>query len=262
MDLEGYRNKLLWSRTELARKSGLDYETVKKAETSVEIRQRTARILLQTLGSALNQEITFDDVEGLNVQGLKQREQQASSMETIAENINEMIAKIEADVSSLSEMIVAIPDQEKKAKAIGRVIELGKSIIGWSIEEKESILHDVADFDLSVLRDKPEQQPGVVQRTSKGGYPLPYRTPQKYTRQLKKSVKVETDAEGKRYVDIDGKRVPLEEEDKVEKEKAESHRLTDDEDYEAMLKAPIEPPSEIVRAFYSSKPIKEGETNA
>jgi hypothetical protein len=253
LDLEGYRNKLLWSRTELARKSGLDYETVKKAETSVEIRQKTARILLQTLGSALNQEITFDDVEGLNVQGLKQREQQASRSEPIAENINEMIAKIEVDVSSLSEMIAAIPDQEKKDKAIGRVMGLGKSIIRWSIEEKESI---PPDDELPPVRDKPEQQPGVLQRTSKGGHPLPARIPIRHTRQLNKSVKVEMDAEGKRYVDIDGKRILLEEEDKVEKEKAESHRLTDDE----ILEAPIKPPSEIISGFFSSKPIKEGET--
>ena len=62
-----YRERIGWSRAELARESKLDYQTVSKAESGEQVTGRSARALATAISDALGETITFQQIEGLNV---------------------------------------------------------------------------------------------------------------------------------------------------------------------------------------------------
>lgn len=67
MNLEDFRNSIPWSRAELARQAGLDYQTVTKAETGEPIASKSAQAILKALSRATGRTIQLRDIEGLNV---------------------------------------------------------------------------------------------------------------------------------------------------------------------------------------------------
>ena len=67
MTLEEYRKRLAWSQAELARKAGVSYPTVSKAERGESINGRSANLICQALSAAYKREIAVSDIEGLNV---------------------------------------------------------------------------------------------------------------------------------------------------------------------------------------------------
>lgn len=71
--LDDYRNQIPWTRTDLARHSGLDYGTVLKAEGGQVIMLRTAVVLAETLSKALGRDVAVLDIEGLNVKGVRKK---------------------------------------------------------------------------------------------------------------------------------------------------------------------------------------------
>lgn len=62
-----YREQAGLSRAELAREAKLDYQTVSKAESGEQITGRTARALASALSRMMGRNITFQEIEGLNV---------------------------------------------------------------------------------------------------------------------------------------------------------------------------------------------------
>lgn len=70
MNLVELRNQVPWSRTDLARQSGLDYGTVSSAEEGGWITARTARRLAETLTQALGRDVKPLEIEGLRIKGV------------------------------------------------------------------------------------------------------------------------------------------------------------------------------------------------
>jgi transcriptional regulator with XRE-family HTH domain len=62
-----YRRRLGWSQRELARRTGLDYNTVRKAERGEGISGRTAVAIAEALAKALGERVLVEDIEGLSV---------------------------------------------------------------------------------------------------------------------------------------------------------------------------------------------------
>ena len=67
MTLEEYRNLLSWSQSELARRAGLNNQTVGSAERGETISGKTALAICRALSDALGRQIFAKDIEGLNV---------------------------------------------------------------------------------------------------------------------------------------------------------------------------------------------------
>jgi transcriptional regulator with XRE-family HTH domain len=65
MTLERYRVKLGWSKAQLAREAGVRAATVSDAEKGKNIYKATAGKLANALSTALGQEITYEQIEGL-----------------------------------------------------------------------------------------------------------------------------------------------------------------------------------------------------
>jgi transcriptional regulator with XRE-family HTH domain len=62
-----YRQILGWSQRELARRTRLDYNTVRKAESGQPVSGRTAVTIAEAFTEALGERILVTDIEGLNV---------------------------------------------------------------------------------------------------------------------------------------------------------------------------------------------------
>lgn len=67
MTLIEYREQLVWSVSELARKAGVDDQTVRKAENGGRITTRVARQLAAALSEGFGRTIKVQDIEGLDV---------------------------------------------------------------------------------------------------------------------------------------------------------------------------------------------------
>ncbi|GAC1467482.1 MAG: hypothetical protein PVS3B3_27010 [Ktedonobacteraceae bacterium] len=67
MTLTDYREKLVWSVPELARKASIDDQTLRKAEEGGRITARVARQIAQALSEGYNRTIQVSDIEGLNI---------------------------------------------------------------------------------------------------------------------------------------------------------------------------------------------------
>lgn len=67
MTLREYRELLTWSQADLARRAGLNNQTVSKAEAGEVIAAKSARAICEALSQALYRTITTKDIEGLNV---------------------------------------------------------------------------------------------------------------------------------------------------------------------------------------------------
>src|SRR5690348_10832591 len=166
------------SKREFAQRAGVDKEVITNVEEGRSISRRSARKLLEMLSVEFNQELTFSDVEGLNVQGLKPREQAVSRAEPIAENREEMIAKIKADAIRLCEIIAAIPEGTERTNVIGMVAGIARDIIGRPLIEELQL----------PLPPPPHMEQSPIERTKTAPY-----TAAHITRVLKAKVKTETD---------------------------------------------------------------------
>ena len=67
MTIEDYRVKLGWTKARLAREAGIDPGTLADAIAGKRIFKATAGKIANTLSNALKQEITYKDIEGLNL---------------------------------------------------------------------------------------------------------------------------------------------------------------------------------------------------
>jgi transcriptional regulator with XRE-family HTH domain len=67
MNIEGYRRRLGWSQRELARRTRLDYNTIRKAEAGQSVSGRTAVAIAEAFAEALGERVLVEDIEGLNV---------------------------------------------------------------------------------------------------------------------------------------------------------------------------------------------------
>ena len=67
MTILAYRRRLGWSQRELARRTGLDYNTVRKAESGEPVSGRTAVAIAEAFAQALGERVLVEDIEGLNV---------------------------------------------------------------------------------------------------------------------------------------------------------------------------------------------------
>jgi len=65
MTLEEYRVQLGLSISEMARKAGLDYGTMKRALEGGSVSAKTARALSQMLSSETGQNVRIPDIQGL-----------------------------------------------------------------------------------------------------------------------------------------------------------------------------------------------------
>jgi hypothetical protein len=74
MNIEGYRNKLYWSRAELARQAGIDYGAASNAEEGGWITLKTAGALINALNRGFKRlgvpEIDLSEIEGLRIKGV------------------------------------------------------------------------------------------------------------------------------------------------------------------------------------------------
>ncbi len=67
MKLEDYRVKLGWPKAELARQAKISVGTVIDAEKGKRIYKATAGKIANALSTGLGVEITYKDIEGLNL---------------------------------------------------------------------------------------------------------------------------------------------------------------------------------------------------
>lgn len=67
MTIEDYRRRLGWSQRELARRTRLDYNTVRKAESGEPISGRTAVAIAEAFSEALRERVLVEDIENMNV---------------------------------------------------------------------------------------------------------------------------------------------------------------------------------------------------
>jgi hypothetical protein len=67
MTLEDYRVKLGWSKAKLAREAGIDVGTLSDAIAGKRIYKATAGKIANAISKGLQQEITYKDIEGLNL---------------------------------------------------------------------------------------------------------------------------------------------------------------------------------------------------
>lgn len=69
MTVRQYRLKLKWSISELARRSGLTYQTVSRAENGEPVFDYTLAAIAEALSAALGQTITIEDFTGVKIVG-------------------------------------------------------------------------------------------------------------------------------------------------------------------------------------------------
>jgi len=67
MTLGDYRRRLSWTQRELAKRTNLDYNTVRKAESGETVSARTALAIAEALSKALGERVLIEDIDGLNV---------------------------------------------------------------------------------------------------------------------------------------------------------------------------------------------------
>jgi transcriptional regulator with XRE-family HTH domain len=67
MTIEDYRIKLGWSQAELARRANIDINTLKRAINGDQVFKHTAGAIATALSHGLGQEITYRDLQGVNV---------------------------------------------------------------------------------------------------------------------------------------------------------------------------------------------------
>ena len=66
MTIEDYRVKLGWSKARLAREAGIDVSTLTDAMSGKRIYKATASKIARAISEGLGQEITYQDLEGVN----------------------------------------------------------------------------------------------------------------------------------------------------------------------------------------------------
>ena len=67
MDLEAYRRLCGWSKSEMARQAGIDFNTLKRAIDGENVSTQTARSIAQTISRELGRAVHAQDIQGLNV---------------------------------------------------------------------------------------------------------------------------------------------------------------------------------------------------
>ncbi len=67
MTIEECRIKLGWSLAELARRASIDVNTVKRAINGTPVYKHTAGAIATALSQGLGYEISYKDLDGLNV---------------------------------------------------------------------------------------------------------------------------------------------------------------------------------------------------
>ena len=67
MTIEDYRIKLGWSQAELARKANIDIGTLRRAINGQTVYRHTAGAIATALSQGLGYEITYKDLDGVNV---------------------------------------------------------------------------------------------------------------------------------------------------------------------------------------------------
>ncbi len=65
MNLEEFRQTIPWSRAELARQAGLDYQTVLKAETGSPVQPKSVQAILQALSRVKGRPVQLQEIEGI-----------------------------------------------------------------------------------------------------------------------------------------------------------------------------------------------------
>lgn len=67
MTIEQYRMRLGWSKAKLAREADIDAGTLSDAIAGKKIYKATAAKIANAIAKGLNQEITIEDLEGINL---------------------------------------------------------------------------------------------------------------------------------------------------------------------------------------------------
>ena len=67
MTIKQYRETLVWSLSELARRSGLTYQTVSNVEHGKPVYFHTAAAVAKALTEGLGKTVTVADLEGVNI---------------------------------------------------------------------------------------------------------------------------------------------------------------------------------------------------
>ncbi len=66
MTIEEYRVKLGWSKARLAREAGIDVSTLNDAMSGKRVYKATASRIARAISEGLGQEITYQDLDGVN----------------------------------------------------------------------------------------------------------------------------------------------------------------------------------------------------
>jgi transcriptional regulator with XRE-family HTH domain len=67
MTIEDYRIKLGWSKSELARRANIDTNTLNRAISGMPVYKHTAGAIANALSQGLGYEITYKDLDGVQV---------------------------------------------------------------------------------------------------------------------------------------------------------------------------------------------------
>jgi DNA-binding XRE family transcriptional regulator len=67
MTLEDYRIECTWSKNEMARQAGMDLNTLNRALSGKNVSINTAGKLASAISKKLGRNITFQQIDGLNV---------------------------------------------------------------------------------------------------------------------------------------------------------------------------------------------------
>ncbi len=67
MTIKQYRVSLVWSVSELARRSGLTYQTVSRIEKGEPAYLHTVAAIVRALSEGLGKTITIEDLDGVNI---------------------------------------------------------------------------------------------------------------------------------------------------------------------------------------------------
>jgi transcriptional regulator with XRE-family HTH domain len=67
MTIEDYRIRLGWSQAELARRANIDVNTLKRAISGQPVFKHTAGAIATALSQGIGHEITYKDLDGVNV---------------------------------------------------------------------------------------------------------------------------------------------------------------------------------------------------
>ncbi len=79
MKLSDWLEQLCWSKVELAKQAGISVQSASRACDGIRLERDTAGKIIHAISKAIGKKLTLDDVEGLNIVGIKRRKKSRKS---------------------------------------------------------------------------------------------------------------------------------------------------------------------------------------